>query len=250
MRGKRGITLVSLVVTIIVLIILAGVSINLTLGENGIITIAKKARENMELATIDEETKLNALYTQIELEDENIGGIDNSSISKLIEFKQKVASAITDMGIETLETANADTMANNIRNLTGVSSADKVSYDNTNSGLTATNVQGAVDELKYSSIPLITNDNYILLDETVSHNSSYTVQESGLYFLQSTSIGGTGATWYIDSARTKTIATSGLGDNNVNNINFSFIPIKAGTTIYTRNVSGTKYKVYGYIPIN
>ena len=33
-NGQKGITLVALVVTIIVLIILAGVSINLTLGEN------------------------------------------------------------------------------------------------------------------------------------------------------------------------------------------------------------------------
>ena len=57
MKNKKGITLVSLVVTIIVLIILAGVSINLTLGENGIITMAKKARENMELAQIDEQSK-------------------------------------------------------------------------------------------------------------------------------------------------------------------------------------------------
>ena len=38
MRGKRGITLIALVITIIVLIILAGVSIQLLLGENGIIT--------------------------------------------------------------------------------------------------------------------------------------------------------------------------------------------------------------------
>jgi len=33
--NERGITLISLVVTIIVLLILAGVTINLTLGENG-----------------------------------------------------------------------------------------------------------------------------------------------------------------------------------------------------------------------
>ena len=45
MRNNKGITLVALVVTIVVLLILAGVSINLVLGENGIITQAKKAKK-------------------------------------------------------------------------------------------------------------------------------------------------------------------------------------------------------------
>lgn len=41
-RKMKGITLVALVVTVVVLLILAGVSLNLVLGENGII---KKAQE-------------------------------------------------------------------------------------------------------------------------------------------------------------------------------------------------------------
>ena len=52
MRKEKGITLVALVVTIIVLIILVGISINLVLGDNGIITIAKRAKENIELAKL------------------------------------------------------------------------------------------------------------------------------------------------------------------------------------------------------
>ena len=34
MKNKRGITLISLVVTIVILVVLAGVAINLTVGEN------------------------------------------------------------------------------------------------------------------------------------------------------------------------------------------------------------------------
>ncbi len=64
----HGVTLVSLVVTIIVLIILAGISLNLTIGENGLFTMAKKAKENTELAQIEEQTRMNELYTQIEQE--------------------------------------------------------------------------------------------------------------------------------------------------------------------------------------
>ena len=66
MRKQKGITLIALVVTIIILIILSGVSINLVLGENGIITIAKRAKENTELAKVEEETMLNELAKQIE----------------------------------------------------------------------------------------------------------------------------------------------------------------------------------------
>ena len=63
-----GITLIALVVTIIVLIILAGVSINLVLGENGIITMAKKAKENMEIAQTKEEEMLNTITNYVENE--------------------------------------------------------------------------------------------------------------------------------------------------------------------------------------
>ena len=41
LKGQKGITLVALVVTIIVLIILAGVSIALVLGDNGLVDKAK-----------------------------------------------------------------------------------------------------------------------------------------------------------------------------------------------------------------
>ena len=42
-KEKEGITLIALVVTIIVLIILAGVSINLLFGQYGVVTKAKDA---------------------------------------------------------------------------------------------------------------------------------------------------------------------------------------------------------------
>ena len=40
-KQVKGITLIALVVTIIVLLILAGVALNLTIGQNGIISRAK-----------------------------------------------------------------------------------------------------------------------------------------------------------------------------------------------------------------
>ena len=44
-KNKKGITLIALVVTIVVLLILAGVSIAMLGGENGIVTQAQKAKE-------------------------------------------------------------------------------------------------------------------------------------------------------------------------------------------------------------
>ena len=66
LKSKKGITLIALVVTIIVLIILAGVSINLVLGDNGIITKTKEAKENTELAKIEEEVQLNETVDYLE----------------------------------------------------------------------------------------------------------------------------------------------------------------------------------------
>ena len=59
MLKKRGITLVALVITIIVLLILAGITISLTIGQNGIITRAQEAGKNYTQAQNAELTGLN-----------------------------------------------------------------------------------------------------------------------------------------------------------------------------------------------
>ena len=64
-RNEKGITLVALVVTIIILIILAGVSINLLVGQDGLISRAKLAKEQYENAAQDEQNKLNELYERL-----------------------------------------------------------------------------------------------------------------------------------------------------------------------------------------
>ena len=118
MKREKGITLVELVITIIVLIILAWISINLVLGDNGIITIAKKAKENTELARIEEETELNELYTQFEIEGSNSGNLPYDSIAKLTEFKTAIANAIEEAGgIKPDTSAEATIFADNIKGI-------------------------------------------------------------------------------------------------------------------------------------
>ena len=53
-RRENGITLIALVVTIVVLLILAGVSISMLTGENGIIAQANNAKEATEQARVEE----------------------------------------------------------------------------------------------------------------------------------------------------------------------------------------------------
>ena len=57
-RRNLGITLIALVITIVVLLILAGISLNLVLGENGIVTKAKDAREQTIIGHEKEQTNL------------------------------------------------------------------------------------------------------------------------------------------------------------------------------------------------
>ena len=67
MRSQKGITLIALVITIIVLLILAGVSIAMLTGQNGILTRANNAKEDTAVAEAVERInmELNAAYALI-----------------------------------------------------------------------------------------------------------------------------------------------------------------------------------------
>ena len=58
MRNQKGITLVALVITIIVLLILAGVSISLVVGQNGVLTQASNAVDTNEKATVKQDVEM------------------------------------------------------------------------------------------------------------------------------------------------------------------------------------------------
>ena len=58
-KQERGITLIALVVTIVVLLILAGVSISLVLNNNGVISKAKEAKNQYAEAQTNDEKQLN-----------------------------------------------------------------------------------------------------------------------------------------------------------------------------------------------
>ena len=65
-KQERGITLIALVVTIVVLLILAGVSISLVLNNNGVISKAKDAKNQYAEAQTNDEKQLNEVSDWID----------------------------------------------------------------------------------------------------------------------------------------------------------------------------------------
>lgn len=63
---NKGITLIALVITIIVLLILAGVSIAMLIGTNGILTQAQNTKQMTEIAQVKEEWDLEKLGLQMQ----------------------------------------------------------------------------------------------------------------------------------------------------------------------------------------
>ena len=68
---QAGITLIALVITIVVLLILAGVSIAMLTGQNGILTKANEAKTKTEQAEIEEKRKLTQAEAAMNFEETN-----------------------------------------------------------------------------------------------------------------------------------------------------------------------------------
>ncbi len=102
MRNQRGITLIALVITIIVLLILAGVSIAMLTGDNGILTKSTQAKKETEMGEIADKINLaiNAEYANI-LADKKMSGATGAGTT-VIGDKAKIASenGITETDFE------------------------------------------------------------------------------------------------------------------------------------------------------
>ena len=82
MKGNKGITLIALVITIIVLLILAGISIAMLTGGNGLLTKATESKvENYRGEVCDRiNTAINAAYSELLANEYGVGdGIDAGS---------------------------------------------------------------------------------------------------------------------------------------------------------------------------
>ena len=96
-ENMRGITLIALVVTIIILLILSGITINMLLGENGIIRTAQEAKNTWEGSISNEQESIQNLVNELnEIMNEDGGTEKKSTLEQLIDagttvqFKKKV----------------------------------------------------------------------------------------------------------------------------------------------------------------
>lgn len=94
----KGITLISLIVTIIILLILAGIGINLAIGEGGIFELTKRAGEEYEISQEKENIELIIIEAQMEKAANNqpTPKLEEDILPKLYE-KQAI---ISDYGVE------------------------------------------------------------------------------------------------------------------------------------------------------
>ena len=83
-RNEIGITIIALVVTIIVLLILAGITINMILGENGLIERTRNAISKYSEAEYNEMLVLNQIEKDI-INKANVDSEERKSISELKE---------------------------------------------------------------------------------------------------------------------------------------------------------------------
>ena len=94
MKNQKGITLIALVVTIVVLLILAGTSIAMLTGDNGIITNAQKASyANTEGEVIDKmQMAYNSIATEVKIKFATDVGYDATTETNLNAFVDLIAS--------------------------------------------------------------------------------------------------------------------------------------------------------------
>ena len=90
MKENKGITLIALIITIIVLLILAGVSISLVVGENGILGRAVTSKEKSEVAEAKERVWLEVDGSYDETGKINLDDLNNGLMNNLEDVYLKV----------------------------------------------------------------------------------------------------------------------------------------------------------------
>ena len=100
LKQSKGITLISLVVTIIVLIILAGISLYLVLGENGLIEKAKETKPIVDITSAQE--KLELVKGPVQLEKYSV------NLDDYLEELEKVKEKYEVDDVERIDNDNAE----------------------------------------------------------------------------------------------------------------------------------------------
>ncbi len=176
LKNAKGITLIALVVTIVILLILAGVSISMVTEENGVITQAQKAKEETKIA--EEKEAVQIAYTGAMGEKYDSDSITASDIQKQLDANGTKATASGNIKVKF-------TKSGRIYKLNG----SKISgpYDNTETG-TKTLVEmyeQAIEDGCTNSDGSCTDEDHLHIGDYVD----YTNPTSGTYTVTANTLG-------------------------------------------------------------
>ncbi len=101
MKNNKGITLIALIVTIIVLIILAGVAIAMLRGDNGILNRASEAKYENSIGAFDEQVRLAQMALRTEITANMVNAGDEGYIATTAtNFGKLVTEVQNDLGVK------------------------------------------------------------------------------------------------------------------------------------------------------
>ncbi len=112
LKNEKGITLVALVITIIVLLILAGVTLSMVMGDSGIFGKANNAKEQTQLSNAEEIIKLAVLENKVKSVSGDADALTNEELKTEIEKKLTEqgytvnGSTVTYYGDKTIDIEN------------------------------------------------------------------------------------------------------------------------------------------------
>ncbi len=181
-KSTKGITLVALVVTIIILLILAGVSIATLTGDNGLLNRAKDAKIATEIASIKEEIQTDILGEQAG----NNGNISDDTLKVILEkygVLSKEGEKLIDKTLTTTK-GNYEIKVSDIFNGTTVKDAPLKPYAlaETMGGANSPNISGFNVENTYyvtwgTTAPYQPNETTTINNEPPSGWSNYNGKE-------------------------------------------------------------------------
>ena len=186
---NKGVTLIALVVTIVVLLILAGVTIATLTGENGIIQRAVEAREKTEVATLEEKIKLITAESIIneyagdseektaqEIQNELNGQGENVLVvqwDKYIIYDLDKNKEYRVMSDGTTEYWGESTMGSTLKNIANIDTS-LIGQDSDNRSVIGIDSKGNQVNMNFWECMLLDNKTYALNDEDALNETSLT----------------------------------------------------------------------------
>jgi hypothetical protein len=233
LRKNAGITLVALVITIIVLLILAGVTINLTIGDGGIIKTAQQAGKNYVEAAENEQTQLAEFWN----ETGNIIGSSTSSSSSSSSNNSSASTNNISSTVNMVTVANGETVPvpKGFFYVGGNLSTGVIISDNS-----ADQYDGKTDKTSWDYAPSLQGNQFVWIPCSVSEykkNTAYST--NGIYY--DTSTNGAELT-QIKKYGGFYVARYEAGTSKIEGISFSTITSN-GTSSATNYTNVTKGNV-------